>query len=206
MGLIKVSQVELQSLDGISGSIVTQLAAKASTTDVTTGLAGKMSKLADLTPVNAVNAIGTLTFTGVVSDGETVTIGARVYEFDTDSSVTGGNIAVDVSGGATAAEAVTALVAAITADGTATVTAVDGADDTVVVTAKIAGTAANATATTKTCANASWGTVTLAGGVNGTVASEAGVWGIDATYLYFSVAANTVADKNWRRVSLGTAY
>ena len=48
----------------------------------------------DGTPVNAVKATGTLTFSGVVSDAETVTIGSNVYEFDNDSSITSGNISV----------------------------------------------------------------------------------------------------------------
>lgn len=52
----------------------------------------------------AVAATGTLTFTGVTKDGETVTIGNRIYEFDTDGSVASGNVAVDTSGAATAAQ------------------------------------------------------------------------------------------------------
>ncbi len=107
-------------------------------------------------------ATGTLTFTGGVTDGETVTIGADVYEFDTDASVTGGNVLVDVSGGATAPDAVTALVAVI--PGTEPVSAVDGAGNTVVVTADVAGTGANSIATLESVANASWGAVTLTGG------------------------------------------
>ena len=121
-------------------------------------------------------AAGTLTFTGAVSDGETVTIGSDIYEFDTNGVVNGSNIAVDVSGGATAPAAVTALVAAITASATEAVSAADGTGDTVVVTADYAGvgsdaiygTAVNTIATTETCANASWGAALLAGGVDGT--------------------------------------
>ena len=114
-------------------------------------------------------ASGTLTFTGSVSDGETVTIGTRVYEFDTAGTptITAGRVRVNVSGGTTAPAAVTALVAAITGDASAVVTAVDGAGDTVVVTATAWGTAPNAYPTTKTCANASWGAVTLTGGTVG---------------------------------------
>lgn len=131
-----------------------------------------------LANMESIAATGTLTFTGSVSDGEKVTIGSRVYEFDTNSSVTAGNVAVNVSGGATAPAAVTALVTAITGDASATVTAVDGAGDTVVVTAKTKGSAANTTATTETCANASWGSATLTGGVDGITAADiaGGVW------------------------------
>ena len=157
------------------------------------------------TPVNAVAATGTLTFTSTVSDGETVTIGTDVYEFDTDASVTSGNILVDVSGGATASAAVTALVAAITASDTVGVGAADGAGDTVELTADTKGTSANSFATTETCANASFGAATLTGGVDGTV-GKAFELVADASYLYVAVADNTVADTNWRRVTLGSAY
>ena len=52
------------------------------------------------TPVNAVNATGTLTISGVVKDGETVTIGSDVYEFLADASQSKSastNIPVDIS-------------------------------------------------------------------------------------------------------------
>ena len=156
-------------------------------------------------PVNAVAATGTLTFTGVVSDTETVTIGDDVYEFDTDASVTEGNILVDVSGGATASDAVTALVAAIVASDTQGVGAADGAGDTVVLTADTAGTAANAIATTETCANGSFGAVTLEGGVDSTTGVKGQMF-VDATYLYVNIATSTVSTGNWRRVTLGAAY
>lgn len=104
---------------------------------------------------------GILTFSGSVSDAETVTIGADVYEFDTGGGVTGGRISVDVSGGATAAAAVTALVAAINASATEAVTAVDGNGNTVVV---YTDTALSTTmATTTTASNGSWADATLVG-------------------------------------------
>lgn len=52
-----------------------------------------------------------LIFSSDVHDGETVTVNGTVYEFDTDMSITG-DVAVDVSGGASAAEAVIAFIAA----------------------------------------------------------------------------------------------
>lgn len=112
------------------------------------------------TPLAGVKAVGTLTFTGVVADTQTVTIGSEVYEFDTTGAVTAGRILVDVSGGVTASDAVTALVAAITAN-SAIVTAVDGTGDTVVVTYKWVGTDGNSIATTETLTNGSWGDTTL---------------------------------------------
>lgn len=128
---------------------------------------GKMILVNGTTAYNetADAATGSLTFTGVVADGQTVTIGSEVYEFDTDSDVTAGNIAVDVSGGVTAAAAVTALVTAITAE-SALVTAVDDTGDVVTVTATTAGVAGNSIATTETCTNASWGAATLTGGLD----------------------------------------
>lgn len=131
---------------------------------------GTITFVDGLTAYNATAdaATGTLTFTGAVSDGETVTIGSEVYEFDDDASVTAGNIAVDVSGGATASAAVTALVTAITADSTL-VTGADGTGDTVDITAVAAGLSGNDIATTETCANASFGAATLTGGADANV-------------------------------------
>lgn len=58
------------------------------------------------TPVNAAAASGTLTLSGVVIDSETVTIGADTYEIAADAaqSVTEGNIAVDITSYADAAQ------------------------------------------------------------------------------------------------------
>lgn len=111
-------------------------------------------------------AQATLTFIGVVADGQLVTLGEDVYEFDTDSSVTEGHIAVDVSGGVTASDAVTALVSAITASGTEPVSAVDGDSDTVVVTHDDYGPTGNEFEVSTDCTNASWGVdvTTLSGG------------------------------------------
>jgi hypothetical protein len=163
-------------------------------------------------PVNAVAAQGTLTFTDSVSDTETVTIGDDVYEFDTDGTedITEGNIRVDVSGGATASDAVTALVTAITGNTEATYSAVDGDGDTVVVTYETKGTVGNSVEVETDCADASWGSevATLGDtteGVDGTVAVKGQMYA-DASYLYFAVADNATDDTNWRRVSLGSAY
>lgn len=162
----------------------------------------------EMTPVNAVASQGTLTFSGVVADGETVSIGTDIYEFDTDASVTSGNIAVDVSGGVTASDAVTALVSAITASGDGTYSGADGAGDTVVVTATTKGVAGDSIATTETCTNGAWDAATLGtttAGVNGTPGSNNQL-AMDGTYLYGCVAENTISDANWRRISLGSAY
>lgn len=116
---------------------------------------------------------------------------------------------VKLAGGAdcSAANAITALVAAITASDTQGVAASDEAGDVVRLTADVAGIAGNNIVIGETLANGAFtgGATALAGGVNGTV----GVMEkplIDASYLYICVAANTVSGKNWRRISLGAAY
>lgn len=45
----------------------------------------------------------------------------------------------------------------------------------------------------------------LAGGVDGTVGAKGDVKE-DTSYLYVAIAANTIADANWRRIALGSAY
>ena len=107
----------------------------------------------------------------------------------------------------TAANAVTALVAAITAHDTVGVGAVDGAGDTVELTADVKGVIGNAISLAKTMVHGAFAgaAVFLSGGVNGTIAAG---WTIlaDASYLYVATAGNTVADANWRRVSIGSVY
>jgi hypothetical protein len=134
----------------------------------------------DISEGTKTQATATLTFSGVVSDAETVTIGTEVYEFDTaaEATITEGNIRVDVSGGATATEAVTALVTAITANTALALAGVDGDGDTVVVTCSAAGaldgSAGNAIAVAETCTNATWGTgVTKLSGGSDATATEA---------------------------------
>ena len=58
------------------------------------------------TPVNAIASQGTLTLSGVVVDGETVTIDGDTYEFAADAaqSVSAGNTAVDITSHTTASQ------------------------------------------------------------------------------------------------------
>lgn len=96
---------------------------------------------------------------------ETFTAVGNVFDAATLGTTTAGT---DCAAGA----AITALVAAITGDTQAVVTAVDGAGDTVVVTSILVGVIGNTYASTETMANASWGAATLAGGIdtpNGTM-------------------------------------
>jgi len=140
----------------------------------------------------ATRAYGTLTFTGTTSDGETVTLGTRVYEFDTNGAVTAGRVAVDISAGNSAAQSITALVAAITADASAVVTAEDGAGDTMVATAITTdATTGNAIASTKTVSNASWADTSLNGGIDAlAIASSSGLFAINATVPTAGIVAD----------------
>ena len=104
-------------------------------------------------------------------------------------------------------EALTAIETAINTNGTEVVTAVkDLPNDTITVTADVAGTAGNSIATTEVCTNASWGAVTLEGGVNSTVCTDKGFWYVDNSYLYYAINTSGISDKNWRRVSLGSIF
>jgi len=136
-----------------------------------------------------------------IASTETFTAGTNVFDAATLGTTTAG---VDC----TAANAVTALVASVTANDTSGVGAADGAGDTVVLTADTKGTAGNSIATTETMANGAFDAATLGtttAGVDGTVGSQ---WDmkVDASYLYIAIAANTIADDNWRRITLGSAY
>lgn len=129
----------------------------------------------------------------------------------------GAEAANDVLIGINASATIDNLIAAInkaagegTTYGTGTVahtqvTAAVGAGDTMGLTAKTKGEAANAIATTTDMSNASWGAETLEGGIDGTVGVKYEIYA-DASYLYVAKAANTVADQNWRRIDLGSAY
>lgn len=150
-------------------------------------------------PSIATAASATLTFSGVVADGETVTIGDDTYEFDTDSSVTSGNISVDVSGGATATDAVTALVSA-SASGTEAVTLADGDGDTVTVTADVKGTDAESITTSTDCENGAFDVANLDGGVDGTVA-VAGTVFVSDTKIYVAKSATTISYSNFGSIS-----
>lgn len=123
---------------------------------------------------NTSAATGTLTFTGQPANGDTVTIGAKTYTFQTVLTNVDGNVFI----GANLAASISNLAAAITlgaGSGTAyaaattlntDVTATAGAT-TLVITAKVGGTSGNSITTTETSANASWGGATMSGGSAG---------------------------------------
>ena len=106
-----------------------------------------------------------------------------------------------------AADAVTALVVAITASDTQGVGAAEGAGDTVILTSDLGGVIGNAISIGETMANGAFaeGAVLLSGGVDGRVGNEGEVL-MDASYLYLCIADNDVTGKNWRRITLGNAF
>lgn len=128
-----------------------------------------------VTPLYA--ATGTLTAVGAITNTETVDIDGKTYTVVNSLTDTDGYVLQ----GATVGETLDNLVAAINLEAGAgsvyaasttlhpTVTAVRGAGDTMVVTAKILGTGGNSITTTEVTVNASWGGATLAGGAGSTV-------------------------------------
>jgi len=172
--------------------------------------------LPEKTPVNAVASSLVLTSDNTdVADADTVTIGTTVYTFK-DTLAAAYDVQRD---GTTADTTMGNLIAAIDASGTEGVEyfagtlehpdAEAGALSThaFTVTAKVSGVAGNAIATAEDSGHLSWAgdALFLAGGVDGTV-GEANETCADASYFYHAIAANTVADANWRQVTLGVAY
>lgn len=115
----------------------------------------------------------TLTLAANVSDGDTVTIDAKVYTFQDTLTDSDGNVKI----GAAATDSIDNLVAAITLGAGAgsayaasmtvhaTATAAVAAGDTMLATAIQAGTAGNSIVTTEVGVNTSWGAGTMSGGV-----------------------------------------
>jgi hypothetical protein len=124
--------------------------------------------------VATASAVGTLTWDNAAgpSDGDTVTIGTKVYTFKTALTPTEGQVLLNGGGNA----ALLNLIRAINHTGTpdtdykcAATNAFASAASSVtshafLVTALTAGLAGNAIATTETSANLSWGAATLASG------------------------------------------
>lgn len=75
----------------------------------------------ETTPQNAVKASAILTISGVVVEGETVSIGDETYEFETGGSITAGNIDVDLSASATASQGTLTIDTQITNTNTMTI-------------------------------------------------------------------------------------
>ena len=131
-----------------------------------------------VTPDDSVKATGTLTATLNFADGETVTIGTKVYTMQSTLTNVDGHVKI----GATLTASLLNLLRAINnfggvsgtdyANATEAHTSVEAtASDatTLSLRALTGGTAGNSLATTEVCANASFGATTLTGGTNSTV-------------------------------------
>jgi TP901-1 family phage major tail protein len=155
--------------------------------------------------VGTTAASGVFTLTGDAGNAETVTIGTRVYEFDTAAppgSVVAGNVRVDVSGGAGLAAAATALIAAINGDSGAVVTAVTGGAGVVNVTAKEKGTNGNLIAKAETCADGDWDGVGafLTSGADTVIALQRGG---DINFTTDTIDVTTKDDEFWKQFLAG---
>ena len=135
---------------------------------------------------STVAAQGTITMAGIAVANETFVIDSQTFTWKAARAVAG-----EVTIGATAAEAVTNIVTAVTAD-LATVTAVDGAGDTVVVTAVTGGTVGNNIVFTEASTNMT---------VDGTGTLGATTTGADADYI----DNGNVAATGWRGTTIDTA-
>ncbi len=96
-------------------------------------------------------AVGIIRIASNVADTETVTIGADVYEFDSDAdpgTITEGRIRVSVVADLTPATATDALVAAINASGTEAITAIDVSANEILLCGSEVGIDTTAIATT----------------------------------------------------------
>lgn len=125
----------------------------------------------DVLPAAGV-AAATLTLTANALDGETVTIGGKIYTFQATLTDVDGNVLI----GATASDTLDNLIAAITLDtGAGTlyadsttehpdVTAAAGSGDTATITAKTAGDGANSITLGESLASGRWNGPTLRGG------------------------------------------
>lgn len=120
-------------------------------------------------------ATQTLTLSGNLSDGDTIVIGTKNYIAQATLTDVNGHFHIGASASATIDNLIYAINNSGGIEGTdyaaasvrdVNVTAAAGAGDTMDVTAKLRGTAANTIATTETSSTAAWGAATLTGGSN----------------------------------------
>lgn len=154
---------------------VTAVAGAGDTLEATAKVLGVSGNSIVTTAVSGAASWGAASLTGGVT--ETATIGGKVYTFDTVLLNIDGHVLI----AATASGTLNNLIAAINLGVGAgslyaaattlhpTVTATDGAGDTMVVTAKTRGPSGNAITTTEAIGTGSWGGATLAGGFFDTV-------------------------------------
>jgi len=140
-------------------------------------------------PEAQAKATGTLTLSGQPADGDNVTVGADVYEFDDNASVTEGNELVDIGG--TLELTLDAFTVSANINDTEGVLYANTAT-TVTLEADAYGTDGNDIATTDSCSVGSFATATLAGGADGTQWDSATNTDIPTGYELWSTVGGVV--------------
>ena len=166
---------------------------------------------------------------GLSEPNESVTMSEFVENVATITAIVGGAIGNSIEttgtftspanlfGGATlelgvscpAADAIAALVTAVNNNGTFGVSAIAGTgEDAGTITLSAGGSAGNGLELYSDMVNGTFSsedTMMLTGGADGTISNSIQLM-VDEDYLYVCTAPNTIAGKNWRRISLGAAY
>lgn len=153
--------------------------------------------------------------------GNTVVVDNRTYTIVTElaESITGNSaIANEVLYGSSDATVLDNLKSAIngtagagttyatgTGQPSASVNASTNTATTQVVEADVAGVSGDGTCAVSATGGLSWDVANIEGGVDGTVGDK-GQQYINSSYIFTAIDDNTIVDKNWRRVSLGSAY
>jgi hypothetical protein len=151
-------------------------------------------------PQNAAKATVTFTLDDVVSDGEKVVAGEKTYEFDTNGTVTSGNVKVDVSiGGVSAANAIAKLLLAIMANST-DITAAAGEGTSAVISYATVGTEGNSTAVSTTCVNGTFGNgvTALSGGQYATPAKVRSFIVLDGVFYIATKGIDKYTTDGWQ--------
>ncbi len=148
----------------------------------------------------AVAATGTLTLSSNPSDTETVTIDSKVYTFKTTLTNTDGYVLIGATKELSAENLANAINLGAGAGSTyaaattlhSTVSAVD-VDNTVLLTAKTAGTGGNSLGTTETLSAGAFGGATLAGGAAATASSKVVSSGVAALVEDLVIPAGVIS-------------
>jgi len=189
---VTATAAELNTLDGITATvselnILDGVTSDASELNILDGVTSTTTQLNEIVYHEGAPPVAVVDHTGECADAETVTVSGRVYEYDTDSSITG-DVDVDISGGSTATDCATALIAAINGDGSATVEAADFSNGTV---ALVALSAASSITLAETLTN---GIISTTSGFGGAAAGRKRAYG--CTHTVSANEVTTTTDQN----------